>query len=122
MSLTRLSTGDEKETDFVKMNLVMTMLRFWWSIKSTLQNWSLWWPLHILQTIEKQPENAQRWDLRFLSFCEWMSPQVDIDRVYIGSCTGGKTEDFFAAAKLFHKAKEEVKVSTFLVPATQKVL
>jgi 3-isopropylmalate/(R)-2-methylmalate dehydratase large subunit len=26
---------------------------------------------------------------------------VKIDRVYIGSCTGGKTEDFFAAAKVF---------------------
>ena len=27
---------------------------------------------------------------------------VKIDRVYIGSCTGGKTEDFLAAAKVFH--------------------
>lgn len=26
---------------------------------------------------------------------------VKIDRVYIGSCTGGKTQDFLAAAKLF---------------------
>ena len=37
------------------------------------------------------------------------------------SCTGGKTEDFQAAAKLLHKAGGEVKVPTFLVPATQKV-
>lgn len=44
-----------------------------------------------------------------------------IDRVYIGSCTGGKTEDFLAAAKLLHAAGEQVKVPTFLVPATQKV-
>lgn len=44
-----------------------------------------------------------------------------IDRVYIGSCTGGKTEDFMAAAKLLHKAGEQVKVPTFLVPATQQV-
>ena len=44
-----------------------------------------------------------------------------IDRVYIGSCTGGKTEDFMAAAKLFASANEQVKVPTFLVPATQKV-
>ena len=29
---------------------------------------------------------------------------VAIDRVYIGSCTGGKYEDFVAAAKLLHKA------------------
>lgn len=40
--------------------------------------------------------------------------------VYIGSCTGGKTEDFMAAAKLLHKAGGEVKVPTYLVPATQK--
>lgn len=44
-----------------------------------------------------------------------------IDRVYIGSCTGGKTEDFLAAATLLHAAGEQVKVPTFLVPATQKV-
>nr|QKY15107.1 isopropylmalate dehydratase, large subunit, chloroplastic (LEU1L) [Polytomella parva] len=46
---------------------------------------------------------------------------VKIDRVYIGSCTGGKTEDFLTAAKLFHKAQRQVKVPTYLVPATQKV-
>ena len=37
------------------------------------------------------------------------------------SCTGGKTEDFMAAAKLFHSAGQEVTVPTYLVPATQKV-
>ena len=26
---------------------------------------------------------------------------IKIDRVYIGSCTGGKTEDFLATAKVF---------------------
>ncbi|EFN58361.1 hypothetical protein CHLNCDRAFT_30204 [Chlorella variabilis] len=46
---------------------------------------------------------------------------VRVDRVYIGSCTGGKTEDFMAAAKLLHGAGGEVKVPTYLVPATQKV-
>ncbi|CAG9461381.1 unnamed protein product [Pedinophyceae sp. YPF-701] len=44
-----------------------------------------------------------------------------IDRVYIGSCTGGKTEDFMAAAKVLHRAGQQVKVPTFLVPATQQV-
>ncbi|CAI5527809.1 unnamed protein product [Closterium sp. Naga37s-1] len=44
-----------------------------------------------------------------------------VDRSYIGSCTGGKTEDFLAAAKLFHAAGKKVVVPTFLVPATQKV-
>ncbi|OAY55488.1 3-isopropylmalate dehydratase large subunit, chloroplastic isoform X2 [Manihot esculenta] len=46
---------------------------------------------------------------------------VKIDRVYIGSCTGGKTEDFMAAAKVFLNSGRKVKVPTFLVPATQKV-
>ncbi|XP_057430743.1 3-isopropylmalate dehydratase large subunit, chloroplastic-like [Lotus japonicus] len=46
---------------------------------------------------------------------------VKIDRVYIGSCTGGKTEDFMAAAKIFLASGKTVKVPTFLVPATQKV-
>lgn len=46
---------------------------------------------------------------------------VKIDRVYIGSCTGGKTEDFLSAAKLMYRAKRQVKVPTYLVPATQKV-
>ncbi|WRX21733.1 Aconitase/3-isopropylmalate dehydratase large subunit [Theobroma cacao] len=46
---------------------------------------------------------------------------IKIDRVYIGSCTGGKTEDFLAAAKVFLASGRKVKVPTFLVPATQKV-
>jgi 3-isopropylmalate/(R)-2-methylmalate dehydratase large subunit len=44
---------------------------------------------------------------------------VKIDRVYIGSCTGGKSEDFYHAAKLLKG--QQVKVPTYLVPATQKV-
>ena len=44
-----------------------------------------------------------------------------IDRVYVGSCTGGKTEDFLAMAKILHKAGTQVKVPTYLVPATQQV-
>lgn len=42
-----------------------------------------------------------------------------IDRVYIGSCTGGKLTDFIEAAKIM--AGRKVKVSTFLVPATTEV-
>lgn len=45
---------------------------------------------------------------------------VDITRAYIGSCTGGKTTDFLAAAKILVNRK--VKVDTFIVPATTKVL
>jgi len=42
-----------------------------------------------------------------------------IDRVYIGSCTGGKTTDMLAAASLL--AKTAVKIDTFVVPATTEV-
>lgn len=44
---------------------------------------------------------------------------VKIDRAYIGSCTGGKTTDFVAAAKILKDKK--VKVETFIVPSTVKV-
>lgn len=44
---------------------------------------------------------------------------VKIDRVYIGSCTGGKTSDFVNAARILKG--NQVKVPTYLVPATQKV-
>jgi 3-isopropylmalate/(R)-2-methylmalate dehydratase large subunit len=42
-----------------------------------------------------------------------------IDRAYIGSCTGGKVTDFEAAARVL--AGKEVKVDTFVVPATTEV-
>jgi 3-isopropylmalate/(R)-2-methylmalate dehydratase large subunit len=42
-----------------------------------------------------------------------------IDRVYIGSCTGGKISDFEMAAKILKG--QTVKVPTFLVPATVEV-
>ena len=41
---------------------------------------------------------------------------VLIDRAYIGSCTGGKTEDFVMAAEILINRK--VKSETFAVPAT----
>jgi 3-isopropylmalate/(R)-2-methylmalate dehydratase large subunit len=42
-----------------------------------------------------------------------------IDRAYIGSCTGGKITDFIAAAKILKG--REVKIDTFVVPATTEV-
>jgi 3-isopropylmalate/(R)-2-methylmalate dehydratase large subunit len=42
-----------------------------------------------------------------------------IDRAYIGSCTGGKTTDFMAAAAVL--AGKTVKIETFIVPATVHV-
>ncbi|MBD2101560.1 3-isopropylmalate dehydratase large subunit [Leptolyngbya sp. FACHB-261] len=44
---------------------------------------------------------------------------VKVDRAYIGSCTGGKITDFINAAQIL-KGKQ-VKVPTYLVPATRKV-
>jgi 3-isopropylmalate/(R)-2-methylmalate dehydratase large subunit len=42
-----------------------------------------------------------------------------LDRAYIGSCTGGKLEDFVAAAKILKG--REVKIHTCAVPATTEV-
>jgi 3-isopropylmalate/(R)-2-methylmalate dehydratase large subunit len=42
-----------------------------------------------------------------------------LDRAYIGSCTGGKLTDFRAAARILRG--KEVKIDTFVVPATTEV-
>jgi 3-isopropylmalate/(R)-2-methylmalate dehydratase large subunit len=42
-----------------------------------------------------------------------------LDRSYIGSCTGGKTTDFIAAAHVL--AGRKVAIDTFIVPATVEV-
>jgi 3-isopropylmalate/(R)-2-methylmalate dehydratase large subunit len=42
-----------------------------------------------------------------------------LDRAYIGSCTGGKMTDFRAAAGVMRG--KEVKIDTFIVPATTEV-
>ncbi|MBI2300724.1 MAG: 3-isopropylmalate dehydratase large subunit [Armatimonadetes bacterium] len=42
-----------------------------------------------------------------------------LDRAYIGSCTGGKVSDFQAAARIL--AGREVRIDTFIVPATTEV-
>jgi 3-isopropylmalate/(R)-2-methylmalate dehydratase large subunit len=45
--------------------------------------------------------------------------ETKVDRCYIGSCTGGKTEDFQRAAEILDG--RTVKVDTFCVPATTAV-
>src|SRR5262249_2274518 len=45
---------------------------------------------------------------------------VQLDRAYIGSCTGGKTRDFLAFAP--GVKGHNVKIDTFGVPATTKVV
>ncbi len=44
---------------------------------------------------------------------------VRVDRAYIGSCTGGKIEDFIAAAKIIKG--RSVAVDTYIVPATEAI-
>jgi len=44
---------------------------------------------------------------------------LEIDRVYIGSCTGGKLEDLMAAAKIMKGRR--VKARTEIAPATQSI-
>ena len=46
---------------------------------------------------------------------------VKLDRSYIGSCTGGKTTDFIAAAEVLARAGKPVAIETFIVPATVEV-
>jgi 3-isopropylmalate/(R)-2-methylmalate dehydratase large subunit len=45
---------------------------------------------------------------------------ISLDRAYIGSCTGGKTSDFLAFAHVVQG--RTVKIDTFGVPATTKVV
>jgi 3-isopropylmalate/(R)-2-methylmalate dehydratase large subunit len=44
---------------------------------------------------------------------------TQLDRAYIGSCTGGKLTDFRAAAQILKD--KSVKIDTFIVPATSEV-
>lgn len=45
---------------------------------------------------------------------------IQLDRAYIGSCTGGKTSDFLAFARVVKGRR--VKIDTFGVPATTEVV
>ncbi|MGH7274827.1 MAG: 3-isopropylmalate dehydratase large subunit [Nitrospiria bacterium] len=45
---------------------------------------------------------------------------TELDRAYIGSCTGGKLIDFRASARILKG--RQVKVDTFIVPATTEVM
>ena len=44
---------------------------------------------------------------------------TQLDRAYLGSCTGGKITDFLAAGKILKGRR--VKIDTFIVPATTEV-
>ncbi|MDR3400941.1 MAG: aconitase family protein [Chthoniobacter sp.] len=64
-------------------------------------------------TVACHPDPGQRKTAKELS-------NVTLDRAYIGSCTGGKTSDFLAFAQVVRG--KSVKIDTFGVPATTKVV
>lgn len=64
-------------------------------------------------TVACHPDPGQRKKVREVA-------DIVLDRAYIGSCTGGKTSDFLAAAEILRGKK--VKIDTFGVPATPEVV
>ncbi len=64
-------------------------------------------------TVAKHPDPGQRALARECT-------DIQLDRAYIGSCTGGKTSDFLAFAKVVQGKR--VKIDTFGVPATPDVV
>lgn len=64
-------------------------------------------------TIAKHPDPGQRALARECG-------EITLDRAYIGSCTGGKTSDFLAFARVVQGHK--VKIDTIGVPATPDVV
>jgi homoaconitate hydratase family protein len=47
--------------------------------------------------------------------------EIEITKAFIGSCTGGKLDDFAQAAKVLKGRKVASEVSLFIVPASQEV-
>jgi 3-isopropylmalate/(R)-2-methylmalate dehydratase large subunit len=64
-------------------------------------------------TVAKHPDPGQR---ALARDCK----SIALQRAYIGSCTGGKTSDFLAFARIVQNRR--VKIDTFGVPATPEVV
>jgi 3-isopropylmalate/(R)-2-methylmalate dehydratase large subunit len=64
-------------------------------------------------TVAMHPDPGQRALAKTLD-------KIQLDRAYIGSCTGGKTSDFLAFAEILKG--RHVKIDTFGVPATPDVV
>ena len=64
-------------------------------------------------TVACHPDPGQRKLAKELS-------NVQLDRAYIGSCTGGKTSDFLAVAQVLRGKR--VSIDTFGVPATPEIV
>jgi homoaconitate hydratase family protein len=50
------------------------------------------------------------------------APEVEVDQVFIGTCTGGRVEDIAAAAKILAGKKVHPKTRLIVIPASQEVL
>jgi len=64
-------------------------------------------------TVACHPDPGQRKLARELG-------HIKLDRAYVGSCTGGKTSDFLAFARIVKG--RQVKIDTFGVPATTQIV
>ena len=53
---------------------------------------------------------------------EAVSDDLEIDQVFIGSCTNGRLEDLRIAAKILEGKKVARKTRLIVTPATQKIL
>ncbi len=73
---------------------------------------------HIYKSNEFEPVVAKPYSPGNIDLARNLK-NVLLDQCYIGSCTGGKTTDFIAAAKIL-KGKS-VKVKTVVVPSTTEV-
>lgn len=74
--------------------------------------------VYIYEASEMEPVVAQPYSPANIEKAKNLE-DVKITRSYIGSCTGGKTTDFYAAAEIL-KGRKTV-VDTFIVPATKQV-
>ncbi|MEM9790688.1 MAG: aconitase family protein [Planctomycetota bacterium] len=71
------------------------------------------WDLSTLEPLVAKPHSPDNKDLA--RNCE----DTQLDRAYIGSCTGGKITDMIFAANLLHG--NEVKIPTYVVPGSTEV-
>ncbi len=71
------------------------------------------WDLNTLEPLVAKPHSPDNKDLA--RNCG----DVQLDRAYIGSCTGGKITDMIFAAALFEG--QQVKIPTFVVPGSTEV-
>jgi len=73
----------------------------------------------VVNLSELEPTVAQHPDPGHRALAKELG-KINLDRAYVGSCTGGKTSDFLAFAQILNG--RSVKIDTFGVPATPDVV